>query len=314
MKDYAIFGGSLRSELEFPALRRHYGAQPTWTLRIAAPVALPPDSITLGVDRVDASATVQLHRSSAGWHLAFDDTGRFDIDPAGHAILWRAPENAAPEAARLDVMGRVLATALHAAGDVCFHASAVALGDEAIGFLGAKGFGKSTLAWALVRAGARLITDDTLAVRFGSPALALPGVHELRLRSDTAHALVPPEHESRVSGDRVVVEDLDTIRLQDAPVRLACLYLLSPRARDAPVGARTFPVPAVASALSLVRHAKIGPLLSGQEAGPLLDRIAAVVGSVPVRLLEYPHDFTRLDDVVGDIVAWHTDGAGVPAA
>ena len=94
-------------------------------------------------------------------------------------------------------MGRVLAIALHAAGDLCFHASAVTIGGTAMAFLGSKGMGKSTIAWALVRAGAKLITDDTLRVRLGPQLTAYPGVHELRLRPDVATYLPPDPLEAR---------------------------------------------------------------------------------------------------------------------
>ena len=153
MNTYTIFGGSLRSELEFPSLRPAGDSPPTWTLRQAPPDALPGDARLLGADTVEGAVRVHLYRSAAGWHLLYDDTGRFDVAPAGDLITWRPLPGASADAARLDVMGRVLAIALHAAGDLCFHASAVTIGGTAMAFLGSKGMGKSTIAWALVRAG-----------------------------------------------------------------------------------------------------------------------------------------------------------------
>jgi hypothetical protein len=309
--DYPIFGGVLRSALEFPFLRAQASARPTWTLRIAPRAPAPPDAAPLGVDQVDAVAAVRLHRSSGGWHLIYDDTGRFDIDRSGGAITWRAPEGVSEDAARLDIMGRVLATAMHAAGDVCFHASAVAIEGKAIAFLGAKGFGKSTLAWAMVRAGARLITDDTLRIQLDPGPLAHPGVHELRLRSDAARRLPPGPREARLAGDRLVVDALGLDRLQAETVPVGALYLLSP-VNDLPGSAavRITALPAVPSALSLVRHAKIAPLLTGTEAVALLDRVVALARRAPVRLLEVARDFARLDDVVAEVAAWHTAGIG----
>jgi hypothetical protein len=64
----------------------------------------------------------------------------------------------------------------------------------------------------------------------------------------------------------------------------------------------------------LVRHAKIAPLLIGSEAVELLDRIVALAQRTPVRLLEVSRDFSRLDDVVADVLAAHTDGVGAPTA
>lgn len=312
--DYTIFGGVLRSALGFPSLRAQAVAHPTWTLDRSAAESMPADAEALGTDQVDATAYARLYRSRHGWHLVYDDTGRFDIDTSGRAIVWRAPATASEDAARLDIMGRVLATAMHAAGDVCFHASAVAIEGEAIALLGAKGFGKSTLAWALVRAGARLLTDDTLRVELDATPLAYPGVHELRLRSDAARRLPPSPRQARPAGDRLVVDALEPARLQTDAVPLAALYLLSP-VSTLPGGAaaRVSVLPSVPSALSLVRHAKIAPLLTGGDAVALLDRVVLLARRVPVRLLEVPRDFSRLDDVVADVLAWHADRVGAPS-
>lgn len=315
MTDYSIFGGVLRTALEFPSLRVHGVAPPTWTLDVRPPEPMPADAEALGADQVEVAVHVRLHRSGSGWHLVYDDTGRFDIDRFGRAIVWRTPEAVATEAARLDILGRVLATAMHAAGDLCFHASAVAIGGEGIAFLGSKGLGKSTLAWAMVRAGARLITDDTLRVQLDPGPLAHPGVHELRLRADAATRLPPDPREARPVGDRLVVDALERDRLQSEAVSIGAVYLLSPVSRlPDSAAARVSELLAVPAALSLVRHAKIAPLLAGSEAVALLDRVVALTRRTPVRLLEVSRDFSRLDDVVAEVVAWHADGVGAPAS
>ena len=315
MMDFAVFGGVLRSAFEFPSLRAPGAARPTWTLHVGSPQPMPPDAEVLGLDQVDGLASVRLHRSRCGWHLVYDDTGRFDIDPSGSVIVWRAPDGVSEDAARVDIMGRVLATAMHAAGDVCFHASAVAIGGEAIAFLGAKGLGKSTLAWAMVRAGARLITDDTLRVQLDPGPLAHAGVHELRLRSDAATRLPPAPREARPLRDRLVVDGLELDRLQLEAVPLGALYLLSPvQGLPGSAAARVSVLPAVPSAVSLVRHAKIAPLLTGGEAVALLDRVVALARQTPVRLLEVSRDFSRLDDVIAELAAWHADGVGATSS
>ena len=67
------------------------------------------------------------------------------------------------------------------------HASAVDIGARAVGFLGAAGAGKSTLAAALVRGGASLLTDDALVVDCGAGVpRAVPSYPGLRLWPDSA--------------------------------------------------------------------------------------------------------------------------------
>lgn len=313
MKTYAIYGESLGSELDFPQLRPVHVTSPRWVLREDAPCVLPDDAMRLGADEVNASSRVTLFRSRDGLHLVFDDTGRFDLHPNGRDITWRAAEHASRESARMDVTGRVLAAALHHAGELCFHASAVALGSVAVAFLGAKGAGKSTLAWALVRAGAKLITDDTLRVQAGDPPSAFPGLHELRLRDDAAHRLPPEAHAATRTGDRLNVHALEADRLQHDAVSLSALYVLAPVQAGHASEGRVQRIPDAHAAIALVRHAKIAPLLAGDETLKLIDRIVSLVRHTPVYLLEVPRDFSAIERVVALLQDRHA-AMGEPAA
>jgi hypothetical protein len=315
MNDYQLFGGVLRSAVDFPTLRRAVGMEPTWTLERVAAAPQPADLEPLGMDEVDTAATVRLYRGGAAWHLVYDDTGCFAVSADGRRITWYAPDDAVVEAARLDVTGRVLPMALHAAGEVCLHASAVSVDGRVIAFLGAKGYGKSTLAWALVRAGARLVTDDTLRIRPGDPVLAYPGLHEIRLRRDTAAQLPPPSGAARSFGERIVVHEWGDHHLESRALRLDTLYVLVPThdtfTSSADAGDA---IPAVQAALSLVRHAKIAPLLTGLESVQLLDRIVHLADRVPVRVLRVPRAFSQLGGVVDALLEPRRRRVGVPAA
>src|SRR3954447_15177733 len=61
---------------------------------------------------------------------------------------------------RLLVLGPVLAVLLHQRGRLLLHASAVAVDNEAVLFLGSAGWGKSTMAATLHARGHSLVTDD----------------------------------------------------------------------------------------------------------------------------------------------------------
>jgi hypothetical protein len=83
---------------------------------------------------------------------------------------------------RLFVLGPVLAVLLRQRGHLLLHASAVAVADEAVLFLGRTGWGKSTMAAVLHARGYGLATDDVavLQVGEGHPML-LPGFPQLKL-------------------------------------------------------------------------------------------------------------------------------------
>lgn len=316
MNDYLVFGGCLRSALPFPGLPSASHVTPDWLLERlpdenagAAGDSLAP----LGTAEV-AGGPVTMYRSPTGFELHYHDTGRFHVSNDGRRIAWTPRPGCDEDAARLDVTSRVLGVAMHAAGMLCLHGSAVTIGREAITFLAPKHCGKSTLATALVNAGARLLTDDTLPVTLGDPVRAVPGVHHLRLWDDSWTTVGPGAR----SGDepaatgrarKQVMTAIAEERLAQEPAPLAAIYLLSPSrtpqsASDGPAVRRTR-LDTIQATVSLVRHARNGDLLGGAEAGRLLDRSAELAARVPVYLLEYERAWSRLGDVVATLGAWH---------
>lgn len=310
MSRYQVYGRCLESDLRFPELPPGAGTV-DWTLSTVPGRAAPPAGAPcLGDDAVQGDIRVRLHRTSSGFWLDFDDSGGFEVSADGRAIRWHRPVGAGADVdalARIDVLGRVLALALHVEGRLCLHGSGVCTGGVALGFLAPKFHGKSTLALALVRAGARLITDDTLVVDPAADPLALPGVHTVRLWDDSAARLLDDRTGTALAdGDKLCLRDLHAGRRMQHPSPLAAIYLLAPTAAHGrrPAAARA-PLPAGAAALALVGHGKLSPLLGPAQAVPALQRAVAVARGVPVYTLSLVRDFARLDEVVDQLLRWH---------
>ncbi|HEV8177792.1 MAG TPA: hypothetical protein VGP44_08910 [Gemmatimonadales bacterium] len=302
MTGHRVFGGCLESDLDFPELAHAGGMVPTWTLRITDEICDTGPCRFIGEDEVDRDIRVRLYRTGQGYRLQFDDTGDFSVSATGSELEWRPGPNASLEAVRIDVLGRVLPLAMHASGTCCLHGSAVTLGGSGLAFIGLKHQGKSTLALALANAGATLVTDDTLPVSPGSPALMRPGVHSLRLWTDSATRLAGSTTHS--GSDKLLVNPpADRVLL--APTRLDAIYLLSPVPQSRPAAVHRQKLSSVDSALTLVRHSKLGPLFGGSESSALLGWAAAVARSVPVYRLEVARDFERLAEVVDRLGEWH---------
>ena len=314
MPDYSIFGGCLRSEIAFPELRESSDAAPNWTFstRSSAPHVEAAES--LGELEVAPTCRVRMFRHAGGYRLAYDDTGTYDISRDGRTIAWTSGPNPAHSAVRADVTGRVLATALHAAGLLCLHGSAVALDGGTVAFLAPKFHGKSTLALALARAGGRLVTDDVLPVELGERPTAIPGVHQVKLWDDTA-TLFGVSREGVEAGEKHLVHDFSDRLLMTDRSPLAACYLLAPVANDQPTDAAAVRTRLgdMASALALVRQATLGALLGGSEAAVVFDRAVSIAKKVPVYRLDVPPGLDRVPATVAQLLAWH-DGARTPVA
>jgi hypothetical protein len=307
MAEYEIFGGRLRSEMDLPELREVKPGSANWTFRVAH--ERPPllDPITLGEERLVDTVSVRLERAADRYRLSFDDTGAFDVAADGGEITWYPASSASSELARVDLLGRVLSLAVHAQGDVSLHASAVVHAGRAIAFLGMKGRGKSTLALALVSAGARLLTDDTLRVRLADACMATPGLHSARLWHDAADALGRRDAARlEPDGDKLVVDLLDDDEMANASAPLDALYLLAPISGEGgSEGVRRLALASLPATLGILPHTKIAPLLGGTEAGAVMERMAALVRRVPVFALDIPRDLRQLPEIACTILGWH---------
>ncbi|MGQ0704427.1 MAG: hypothetical protein ACT4PM_15035 [Gemmatimonadales bacterium] len=233
-------------------------------------------------------------------------TGNYYISADGGVIQYFLRPGAHIEAVRLDMLGRVMALALHAGGWICLHGSAMKLRDGVVGFIGPKGYGKSTLASGLLRAGAQLASDDLLVLQPGPPVRALPGVHTLRLRDDSAEHLADEGLSTRrdVFGKHVVA-DLPRDRLMQSATPLAAIYWLDPAPPGYAEPVVRDRLPMTRAAATLVSQGKIARLLGKSETFDVLERALAVCRETPVYRLAVSRDLARLDQVVGHLLRWH---------
>lgn len=316
MPDYSVYGGRFRSEIDFPELTPLSGNEtPEWRLHVVESSAPTVELTLVGEEHIYADVFIRLYRAGKGFRLIYHQMGPFDISADGSEFVWYRGADEDLEAARLLVIGVVFATAFHAAGIYCLHGSAVAIDDEAIAFVAPKFHGKSTLARALTRSGARLASDDAVPLAFGPRVLMRPGVHQVRLWLDSAAHL---EEEGMIPrtgfGGKQVLTDFTVDRLMREPTPVAAIYVLVPVKPDAsrPPARRTL-LPPMQAALSMVSHVKGGALFGGSEASVVLDRASELARKVPVYALEVVREMHRLDEVIGELNAWHGDGSAAEA-
>jgi hypothetical protein len=305
MTTYAGFGFRIESDFDLPELdRAEASSDPTWRFE-QRPNRLEETSPgrLLGTDDVYEGVTVSAFATPDSVRLVYDDTGTFEILKRQRTIVHYRHPSASVDAIRADLLGRVIAFAALVEGRLALHASAVVIDGRAIALLGPKGAGKSTLALALVRLGARLITDDTLVAGLdvrGRP-WTWPGVQRVRLWSDSVSALgAAPDLRA---GAKPTLS-LGTEQRQFEPVPLDACYILCPVAASE-TDVRCDRLSAVQAAMSCVGFSKLGNLAGGDEGVAVFDRSTLLTRAVPFHSMEVPRDFARLPDVADAILAWH---------
>ena len=316
MHRYPVHGGVLATSIPLVELHELNAEDPsatTWELKHTdAPAPVLSDAILVGEEDIAYGAVVRLFRADdERYRVSYTDTGIFDFANGGRSILWYRPEGVHEELARMDIVGRVLAFASHLIGDVVLHASGVQLEGGAVGFLGPKFCGKTTLATAMTYEGANLVTDDALAIKLGARVQCAPGVPSLRLRHASArHFERTRERAKDDPQEQRVIDMLPPERIARKPVDLAALYLLNPPGSEGRGVVRRVPLDPAEGAMSLVRFSKLGGMLGKSEAATYFNRAISLCVAVPMYALVYPHDLSQLGDVARTVANWHRAPAG----
>lgn len=305
--DYSVFGGMLRSEIEFPELLPSTHLRATWTLRVAEGGPPPLDMLSMGEREVHGER-YRLWRTLGGLRLEYAHSGCYDISRDGSTIVWYPCASPVPELVRANVLGPILALALESAGFFCLHGSAVGIRGRAVAFLGPKHHGKSTLAAALTVAGARLASDDLVAIDPGPPAMLLPGVPSVRLLEDAARVTnVAAACDTAIAGIKTTATGFRRQSLVEGAIPLDAIYVLSPTraADDAPVATRTR-LTGAGAIVALAQQTKLPDSLIGLSAAAAqLAAAKTIAGSVPIWTLNAARDLSRLGRVIDQILTWH---------
>jgi hypothetical protein len=152
---------------------------------------------------------------------------------------------------RLCVLGPVLAVLLRQRGHSLLHASAVAMADGAVLFLGRSGWGKSTTAAALHSRGHGLVTDDiaVLRVEEGYPTV-FPGFPQLKLWPEALISLGDnPEKLPRWNLHSEKRARRTTHEFSSTPLPIKRIYVLGEGGAQ-----EILPLPPQEALVELVRH------------------------------------------------------------
>ena len=268
---------------------RQGAARPELALAIAgpgspaAPPVLRPPHPAVDVWR-DNTGGVCAYTYPAGDQFCMDWPGiaRFCFDASGQIIrAWPEPGQRLSSVQRVHRRA-VVPAALQHLGFETLHASAAGFAPGVVGFVGAAGAGKSTMARACATAGADHWADDTLVLEVGQR-----GTAAISIPFDVALRTPSQQHFAGDAGPVVM-----TGRLGRSD--LVALVLLD---RGAP-GVAVERVSPVQALEYLLPHACTFTMRDARRRRAMVEQYLTLVSAVPVWHLRYPSDFTRLAEVV----------------
>lgn len=307
---YRAYGRVVAAEIALPELRPAEPGIPTWTVRWGGLLSRSTRTtgVAVGRQHLYQDFYASLLDTPTGYRIVVEDTGEFQLSPDGHEItVWRY-EDGHEDFMRAHLLGRVIATSMHFQGVMVLHGSAVSYPRGAVAFLAPKGTGKSTMALNLTTHGAKLLSDDALPVQLGETPVVWPGVHSIRLTGESATRLADGLPSEQRPDGKYVLSDLGDERLEEHPCPIQAIYLLAAAERIAAGSAverRRLPTPLAAAAL--VGQSKIPEMLGAGQGPELLRRAVQVASRVPIYQLPVVRDLDRLQEVAGQIRAWHAD-------
>jgi len=253
---------------------------------------------------------IEIHELAGGWSfIRYDGMFQFLISPSGHRIFYRLLGPVTSASLQTYALGRVFSFALVKMGYEPLHASTVVVDGRATAFMGASGFGKSSLASCFVAAGYPLLTDDVLRIEERNGGyVAFPGPPCLKLLPRVAcrhlgrKASGVPINNIRHKSPKMVFA-LSPDQRVAACKPLAAIYVVSgPRNvyRKQRIAIRSLsPMRAVLSLLSFTHN---HDLTGSQRLSRQFDAAQRLAAAIPIRTLAYPRILTSLDNVKDTIL------------
>ncbi len=310
--NYSVFGLLLHSNLALPGIAPtpsgasspdmefHLGISPDQGRELPAAEEELLYVSSYSTEKGEPALRIWRAAKSALLRIAYSGGPQFWLDNK-RENLWAAwPVTSSLEETSTYLLGPILGLLLRLRGVTCLHASAVAIEDRCVAFVGSEGAGKSTTAAALARRGCGVLSDDIVAlVEQEGVFHVMPAYPHLCLWPDSVKMLYgSPDALPRLIPDwekrRLPLGEEGT-RFESRALPLAAIYVLGDRRPD--------PAPYVET---IRPQAALVSLVANTYANKILDRelrarefvvLGRLVSTVPVRHV-YPHsDAARLAEL-----------------
>lgn len=237
-------------------------------------------------------------RDGEFYRFSYADRTEFVIDRDGTEVWaeWSDPLTLEDTATYL--LGPVMGFVMLLRGVVCLHASAIAIGDEAIALVGPAGSGKSTTAAAFSDLGYKILAEDVVTLDDREDYfLVRPGYPCIRLWPAAVTALYGPEAQLPKLTPNWEKRYLDlSEKFQPQPVRLAAIYLLGERS-DAESAPFVETLDRAEGLMSLVANTYATKLMDKQMRAREFELLTRVLRHVSLRRVTPSSDPARIPEL-----------------
>ena len=302
--EYTTYGLSLRSDAEIPGLRQaneiaapgeislSINTKPEWVREASHLPSQVIHSLPAAPECADPAFLVRSFDAGRFFQLYYSDGTDFFVDEGGERVWGSCPAPLTIEDLSTYLLGPVMGFVLRQRGVTALHASAVRIGETAVGIAGPASAGKSTTAAALALLGAPVLCEDIVALlengeRFcvqpGYPRVCLwPDAVEKLLGSKDALPDLTPTWDKKYLG-------LDGRRAQFEPSRtpLGIIYMLGERVNEE-IAPRIEEISAREALLELVSNTYMNPFLTRAQRAAEFEVLSRLVNHVPCKRL-IPH-------------------------
>lgn len=305
---YRIFNYLLDSSIPLPELPEVHGDTADFTFCLASkPCFEEPEQWLHHWRSEGIGVTISFTRSDRGYLLRFPAIADFLINPACNMISGYAFNTDDLSSVRHVLLDQVIPRMVSHRGEVVLHASAVLHDQKALGFMGNSGAGKSTMAAAFHNEGKQVLTDDCLLLRQeGGQVRCIPAYVGTRLWDDSYQAVVTADGSEVETIGYSGKRRIQAAPLMSEPVepalQLQALFSLH-EAEDPEPGLRIEKAKGSSGTMELIKRSFMLDVHDMDEVTVLFNNVTALLKSgLPIFILHYPHDYSRLDEVRKKII------------